>query len=100
MTFEVFSQIEQPVFVGYYYRDEDHQDEFVSVKMMHAFARQISTPERLQRSYQATNANAHPIASDLWNKGWKDVQDATTTFMEEVLDMKKLCGDCLLTGQD
>ena len=100
MTFEVFSQIEQPVFVGYYYRDEGHQDEFVSVKMMHAFARQISTPERLQRSYQATNANAHPIASDLWNIGWKDVQDATTTFMEEVLDMKNLCGDCLITGKD
>jgi len=94
MTSEVFNQIEQPVFIGYYYRDEDHQDEFVSVKMMHDFIRQISTPKRLQRSYQATNANSHPIASDLWNKHWQDVQDATTAFMEEVLDMKNACGDC------
>jgi pimeloyl-ACP methyl ester carboxylesterase len=94
MTSEVFSQIEQPVFVGYYYRDEDHQDEFVSVKKMHDFIRQISTPKKLQRSYQATNANTHPIASDLWNKRWEDVQDATTSFMEEVLDMKNLCADC------
>ena len=94
MTPGVFGKIEQPVFVGYYYRDEDHQDEFVSVKTMHDFLRQISTSKKLRRIYQATNANTHPIASDLWNKRWQDVQDATTAFMEEVLDMKKLCGDC------
>ena len=94
MTPRVFRQIEQPVFVAYYYRDEDHQDEFVSVRKMHEFMRQIGTPEQYRRSHRAANANAHPIASALWNENWADVQDAATTFLQEVLAMKKVCADC------
>lgn len=94
MTTEVFGQIEQPVFVAYYYRDEEHQDKFVSVKKMHEFLRQIGTPEQYRYSHQAANANTHPLASALWNENWRDVEDAVAAFLQEVLAMKKTCGNC------
>lgn len=48
MTTDYFAKVDQPLYMGYFYKDEEHQDNVVSVARMLDFYNECSTPERLK----------------------------------------------------
>ncbi len=89
MNDEIFRRIQVPVFMAYYYRDEDNQDRYVSVPRMREFMQTISTPADQRRSYRTSNAGTHVIASSLWNENSLDLQRASVEFIEQVLALPR-----------
>ena len=88
MTEENFAKIKIPVFVGYYYKDEENQDKVVSVARMLDFYDQISTPDSLKRKVAFPEAGKHVISSHIMSKDIKGVYLETCKWAEEVLHLK------------
>jgi pimeloyl-ACP methyl ester carboxylesterase len=88
MTEETFKKIHQPLFLGYYYKDEEHQDPTVSVLRLLEMFDQVSTPESEKWKEAFPNAGVHPIASEILSKDFKTVESKTFEFAEKVLGMK------------
>jgi esterase/lipase len=68
MTKEVFEKVKMPVFMGYYYKDEAHQDNVVSVDAMKEMFAQLGTPAALKKSEAFPNSGNHVITSNLLGK--------------------------------
>jgi len=81
MTPEIFQQVKQPVFMGYYYKNESEQDLVVRVDAMKQMFAQLGTPEssKTERAYPETGA--HVIISGLLSKDWETVQVETLDFL-------------------
>lgn len=87
MTPEVFARIKQPVFMGYYYKDDEHQDEVVSVPAMLDMFAQLGTPATQKREVAFPESGDHVIASRFTSGDLAGVERETRKFMEEVLRM-------------
>jgi esterase/lipase len=87
MQSNFFEQIAQPVFLGYYYKNEEEQDKVVSVKAMQAFAEMISTPSADIRHVPFPESGNHVICSDLHSSDYQSVIDETSSYIEEVLNV-------------
>ncbi len=88
MTPDVIKQFSDPVFVGYYYKDEENFDDIISIDAIHNFEKQISTPKDKQVFKPFANGKGHVISSEYMNPNWKDVQDAIFEFAVQVVGMK------------
>jgi pimeloyl-ACP methyl ester carboxylesterase len=87
MTPEQFAKVKQPVFMGYYYKDEDHQDKVVSVAAMREMYNQLGTPADKKQEVAFPEAGEHVIASHFTSRDLKGVYSATEKFMEDVLKL-------------
>jgi pimeloyl-ACP methyl ester carboxylesterase len=91
MQEETFQGITQPIYVGYYYKDEEHQDDAVSIEKIHWFWDHISTPES-QRTKQAfPDAGYHVFTSRHFPVNVQAPLDSIIVFGEEVLGMGDGC---------
>lgn len=88
MKEKVFAKVHCPVFMGYYYKDEQHQDQVVDVKAALRMFTKLSTPDSLKRATAFPEAGAHVIACYLTSKSLGEVEKATCEFAEKVLKMK------------
>jgi esterase/lipase len=88
MKKEVFAKVKCPVFMGYYYKDEQHQDQVVEVQASIRMFEELGTPETNKRKMAFANAGAHVLACDLTSGAVADVRNATYAFAGEVLGMK------------
>lgn len=88
MTKETFNAITQPVFAGYYYKNEEEKDDIVSVDRINEMFDQLGTPDSLKRKIAFANANTHVINSKLFSKELDGVRQATFDFCEEVLSLQ------------
>lgn len=88
MTDATFASIEQPVFLGYYYKDEIHQDSTVSVPAMLHMFEELSTPMDKKRKVAFPNVGEHVMTSYITSKDLESVQRETNRFLEEVMGMK------------
>ncbi len=88
MKKETYSRIDVPVFLGYYYKDEEHQDETVKVDAMLEMFEQLGTPPRDKVEKSFPDAGDHVIASDLTSGSVDEVIRATTEFGKEVLGLR------------
>ncbi len=77
--------MEQPVFLGYYYKDEIHQDSTVSVPAMLEMFQHLGTPEDQKRKVAFPNVGAHVMTSYITSKDLESVKMETNRFLEEVL---------------
>jgi len=82
-----FSRIHQPVFVGYYYRNEANQDNRVSVSRTLQMFEQIGTSPAFKRKIAFPNAGTHPIASSVLSKDMNSVRNETFKFAEEIMKL-------------
>lgn len=89
MTDEIFSGIKQPVYLGYYYKDENHKDDVVSIDRMKYFFDKISTPADKKRIKPFEKANSHMMVSDLYSKNIPEIQSDIYQFTEEVLNIPR-----------
>lgn len=85
MTLDTYQQIEQPLFMGYYYADESHQDFIVSVPAMLEMFERVNTPDHLKVKQSFPEANNHVIASDITSGDWEGVLDATKEFLSRTV---------------
>jgi pimeloyl-ACP methyl ester carboxylesterase len=90
MTKETFEKIKMPVFLGYYYKNEEEQDKVVSVPAMLKMFEELTTPASLKRKVAFPNAANHVIASRFRSKEVENVRQQTFRFAEEVLRVKPL----------
>lgn len=88
MTPETFANIKQPLFLGYYYKDEENQDKVVSVKALRVMFEQVSTPPQLKRQVAFPEVGNHVIASYMKSADVESVEKETFKFAEEILGLK------------
>lgn len=94
---ETFEKVNQPVFLGYYYKDETAQDNTVSVPAMLEMYDQLGTPEPLKRKAAFPEANHHVIGSYLTSGDLDGVKQETIQFLEEVVGLEAITEDSTTT---
>ena len=88
MVPETFRRVKQPVFLGYYFKNEKEKDPTVSVEAMLKMYDQLGTPADKKMKVAFPDAGCHPIASSLFNKNYKEVEQKTFEFAEKILGLK------------
>jgi len=86
MTNETFAKVKCPLFLAYYYKNEEEQDKTVSVPAMLKMFNKVGTPEALKRKMAFPDAGAHVIASYIRSKEWESVERETEKFLSEILN--------------
>jgi len=82
---ETFAKIKMPVFMAYYYKDEENQDKVVSVKAMLKAFDELGTPAAQKRKVAFPNAGEHVIASHFTSKDLEGVFRETDLFLKEIV---------------
>ncbi len=90
MNQEQFAKVKCPVFMGYYYKDEQNQDDIVEVKASLQMFKELGTPEAEKRAVDFPSAGNHVLCSPLFSAAVPEVRNATFQFAEEVLGMKPI----------
>lgn len=85
---EIYEKIRMPVFLGYYYKNEEEQDKTVSVKAMREMFPLLGTPDSLKREVAFPESGHHVIASFMTSGDLEGVIRETRKFMEEVLHLR------------
>ncbi|HEY3386019.1 MAG TPA: alpha/beta hydrolase [Saprospiraceae bacterium] len=88
MTEETFGKINDPLFVSYYYKDEEHQDMVVSVKRMREMFAQVGTPAALKKEVVLPDAGTHIICSSLFNSNLESVWIPLLDYCENILQLQ------------
>ncbi len=88
MNEALFSKIDIPIYMGYYFKDAENQDNVVSVSRMLEFYEQVNTDGNMKRKHAFPNAGKHVITSYIFSKDFENVQKKTFKFAEEVLRLK------------
>lgn len=84
----ILSDVTQPVFTGYYYKDEKNQDKVVSVSAIKDLEMRISTPEK-HRAFRAfPRAGQHVIASSHRSADFSKVEKEVFKFLYRRLDQE------------
>jgi esterase/lipase len=88
MTKATFSKVTQPLLLLYYYKDEQHQDDVVSVAAMKEMFTQLGTPAANKKEVPLPNTGNHVMASPIKSKDVEGVERETEKFLEEVMGLK------------
>jgi pimeloyl-ACP methyl ester carboxylesterase len=88
MNKTTFAGINQPVFLGYYFKDEKNQDPTVKVDAMLEMFNELGTRENKKMKQAFPEAGKHVIGSKYKSGDWKGVESATFKFAEEILGLK------------
>ena len=81
MVPETFEKIKCPVFLGYFYKNEEEQDKVVSVPAMLQMYEMLGTPDSLKKKVAFEDAQEHVITSEIVSGNWQRVLDSTQHFM-------------------
>ncbi len=84
---EIYEEITHPVFIGYYYKNDDEKDSVISIPAIKKLYKKIDTPDDKKRLVAFPNGT-HVLPSGLQNKDLESVRKETFKFAEEVLGMK------------
>ena len=87
MNKSTFNRVTTPVFLGYYYKDDDNQDETVKVDAMMKMFDQLGTPIERKVKMAFPEAGDHVIACELTSGSVDEVIRETISFGEEVLNL-------------
>jgi esterase/lipase len=81
---EVFSKIKCPVFMAYYFKNEDEQDKTASVPAMIKMFDELGTPSGFKQKMAFPETGAHVIASYIRSKDWQGVERETEKFLTDI----------------
>jgi len=90
MKIRIFKGITQPLFVGYYYKNEEESDKTVDVEAIRRFFNATSTPSDLKVLETFPHVATHVAPSGLQSKDLDDVRQKTFRFAEEVLKLERM----------
>lgn len=83
----IFAKVKCPVFMAYYYKNEDEQDRVVSVPAMLKMFDELGTPPGLKRKQAFPEAGVHVISSSIRTKEWQHVEMETNKFLTEIVKL-------------
>lgn len=83
-----FRAVKAPVFLGYYYKNEEEQDKEVSVEAMLEMYQYLGTPDSLKQKVAFPEAKDHILASPLASSDVEGVYQATRRFLKEVVKLQ------------
>lgn len=86
MTPATFSRVRCPVFLGYFYRDEQYQDPTASVDAMRQMFEQLGAPPALKQEV-AYPHGAHVVGSPYRSAAAGDVLEDSIRFLRGVLEL-------------
>jgi esterase/lipase len=89
MRKDVFQRVKVPVFLGYYYKDEQHQDKTVRVDAALKMFDQLGTQDGMKQKIAFPEAGDHLIACEMYSKSLNEVRQATFSFARDILGMKQ-----------
>ena len=93
MKKETFESVTQPMFVGYYYKNEEEQDKVISVEAIRKFVDAAGTADEQRQIVAFPDAGAHVITSDLRCKDLDGVRRESFEFMEQILKIAPVTRD-------
>jgi esterase/lipase len=82
-----FNNVSAPVFLGYYFKDAEHQDNTVKVNAMLTMFDQLGTPNQEKVKMAFPDAGDHVIACELTSNSYQKVITETIKFGEEILGL-------------
>lgn len=85
MNQSTFEKVKQPLFLGYYFKNEEEQDGVVSVPKMLEMFDQVSTPENKKVKKAFPKSSDHVIASSITSQDWEGVLFSTIDFLENTV---------------
>ncbi len=88
MKKETYKNVSAPVFLGYYYKDEENQDDVVKVSAMLKMFDHLGNISSQKVKMAFPEAGNHVIACELTSGSYPQVLSETIEFAEEVLEMK------------
>ena len=88
MQKEIFEKITAPVFMGYYYKNEDEKDEVVSIPAMLRMYDQLGTPKEKKQKMTFPEAGDHVIISRLTTHNHYQAELAALEFLQKQLNIK------------
>jgi len=80
-----YKKIDQPLYLAYYYKDEEHQDHVVSIPAMFEMFESVHTPENLKVKAAFPEAGDHVIGSSITSGQWEDVLESSIDFLENTV---------------
>ena len=89
MTKDVFQQVRQPLFLGYYYKNETQQDEVVRVDAAIRMFEEVGTPSHSKVKVAFPNASDHVIGNEVKSGSVDELRKAVIDFGDKVLMLKK-----------
>uniref|UniRef100_UPI0032161FEB alpha/beta hydrolase n=1 Tax=uncultured Draconibacterium sp. TaxID=1573823 RepID=UPI0032161FEB len=87
MKKETYKNVTTPVFLGYYYKDEDNQDHTVRVDAMLTMFEQLGTVPERKVKIAFPEADDHVIGCELTSDCLDEVIAATEAFGEDILGL-------------
>ena len=88
MVDSIFEQINVPTFVGYYYKNEEQQDDVVSAIATQEMFKKLGSP--IKEIKQLEEVGAHAMASSLFSKDIDAVKEASFLFAVTKLHLMPL----------
>lgn len=85
MTAKTFQKVTCPVFLGYYYKDENHQDETVRVDAMLEMFDELGTPDHMKEKQAFPEAGAHVIGCADFSPSAGDVEREVLHFLTTIV---------------
>ena len=85
MQTETFQRITAPVFMGYYYKNEEEKDKVVSIPALLKMYDELGTPENKKQKMIFPDAGDHVIISRLTTPNYNQPEKAALTFLEKQL---------------
>jgi pimeloyl-ACP methyl ester carboxylesterase len=84
---ETFKKIQSPVFLAYYYKNEEEQDKVVSVEAMLRMYDQLGSPSAKKQKIAFPEAGDHVISSVYRSGDWLGVYRASAEFLEKTMEI-------------
>ena len=88
MKKNTFNQVEQPVYLAYYYKNEEEQDPVVRVPAMLKMFDELGTDSSKKRKEAFPNTGNHVLASPIKSKDVAGIEEGTIRFLEEILNLR------------
>ena len=85
---EIFERITAPVFMGYYYKNEEKQDKVVSITAMLRMFEQLGTSHDKKQKMAFPEAGDHVIISHLSTPNHEQAELAALAFLQKQLDVE------------
>ena len=87
-----FAKVKQPLFMGYYYKNDEDQDKVVSVAAMLEMYDQLGTLPAKKQKTAFPAAGEHVIASHFTSRDLKGVYQATEQFLINTVKLRPASG--------
>ena len=88
MRKRTFRKVKAPLFMGYYYKNEQEQDPVVSVPAMLQMFDQLGTPTHKKKKQAFPEANEHVLTSYISTKVYPQVAARSINFLTEVVGLE------------